>query len=124
MKRLTKQRKTILALLHESNHPLSMEELHQEALKSIPRLSLSTLYRNLKSLIEEKRVQAIKVSSSSVRYEIANSRHMHHFHCRECDRLYNIPLCPSGLEAMTPPGFKVRSHEIVLVGSCQECIAI
>ena len=49
------------------------------------------------------------------------SKHHHHFHCRICDRFYDVEGCPGGLSSMLPEGFELESHELTLLGRCAAC---
>lgn len=51
------------------------------------------------------------------------SRHHHHFHCIECDRVYPIHACPGSMNDLAPPGFEVQHHDLTLRGRCASCVA-
>ncbi len=53
MKRNTVQKTAINDVLNRATLPLSAEELLTKARKAAPKMNLATLYRNLKSLVEE-----------------------------------------------------------------------
>lgn len=121
MKRLTKQRKALLNCLTESPHPLGVEEIHALVAQEIPEVNISTVYRNLKSLTEEHLVHVVTVAGGVNRYEILNKVHYHHFHCRKCDRVFNISFCPQDIALMIPKGFVMLDHHITLNGYCETC---
>lgn len=121
MKRVTRQYRAILEAFQQSMRPLSVQELLTLASQSIPEINLSTVYRNLKRLLEQKRVHAIDVAGSTVRYELANLPHHHHFLCQQCNRLFDILGCPKELLALVPTGFTLVSHSITLHGQCPSC---
>lgn len=121
MKRLTKQREAILRCFSASLHPLSIEEIYQQTLSDIPRINLATVYRNIKMLLEEELISSVILPGETPRYEMANLSHHHHFLCLLCNRLYDIPGCPSGLSSLVPRGFKMVDHSIHLNGYCKKC---
>ena len=86
-----------------------------------PGLGIATVYRTLKSGVEGGWLQPVDLPGEPPRYEPTGKQHHHHFHCRSCDRVYEIEGCPDGLRNLTPPGFALEAHEIVLYGRCADC---
>lgn len=84
---------------------------------------MATVYRTLNSLLEEGFVAAVELPGEPARYEVAGKPHHHHFHCRRCDQVFEVPGCPGNLRSVVPDGFRLESHEVVLYGSCAECAA-
>jgi Fur family transcriptional regulator, ferric uptake regulator len=121
MQRLTRQRVAILKCFSGATRPLSVEEILLFASKDISNINLSTVYRNLKTLIGQGTINPVELPGGDIRYEVIEAQHHHHFLCEKCDRLFNIPGCPAGLAAMVPKGFKLQSHSITLRGTCTDC---
>lgn len=121
MKRKTKQRDAILNLLKKEDRPLSIEEILKGATEEIPDINLSTVYRNLKSLLDEKILSAVALPGNKTRYEVRSQDHRHYFLCDLCDSLFNVFVCPKGLLDMVPRGFSLRGHSITLNGFCDNC---
>ena len=121
MKRMTRQRQTIVDCLKEAKRPLSVEEILFAASKTIPHINLATVYRNLKMLIEDKQIMPVDLAGNSKRYEFVGLAHHHHFLCLKCDRLFDVEGCPKGIHELIPPGFKMVSHNITLHGYCPAC---
>lgn len=121
MKRMTRQRWAILRCFARANSPLSIEEVLKIATEEIPDINLSTVYRNLKVLIEENKIRLVELPGKGVRYEFANNHHHHHFLCGRCDKLFNINGCPKGLDDLIPAGFELHGHSITLNGLCNLC---
>jgi Fur family ferric uptake transcriptional regulator len=86
-------------------------------------LSLATVYRGLKSLVEEGVIAPVALPSEVTRYEVAGHHHHHHFQCLSCQRVYDVHACPGDLGRLAPPGFSVESHDLTLYGRCGECRA-
>ena len=42
---------------------------------------------------------------------------------RDCTRVFEIHGCPGDLRELTPAGFQLESHEVVLYGLCARCAA-
>lgn len=121
MKRLTRQRIAILQCLTSHKRPLSVEEILNFTSQEIPDINLSTIYRNLKALIQESKVTIVELPGGQIRYELLPNRHCHHFLCEACNCLFNIPACPKDLMDMVPEGFELRGHSITLSGFCKTC---
>ena len=121
MERKTRQREAILAALREADRPLGTKELLDLASKHAPGIGIATVYRALKTLTEEGLLAAVDIPGEPPRYEIAGKSHHHHFHCKSCDRVYEVPGCPGQLQSLAPAGFRVEGHEVLLYGSCSAC---
>jgi Fur family transcriptional regulator, ferric uptake regulator len=121
--RQTRQRDAIRAALAAAGRPLSPQELLAAARAATPGLGLATVYRTVKSMLADGTIHAVELPAAPARYELAGKHHHHHFHCRACDRVYELEGCPEGLRHLTPPGFALESHELVLYGRCAGCAA-
>jgi Fur family ferric uptake transcriptional regulator len=121
VKRRTSQREAIRQALVDAGRPLSPLELLQAAKRASPRLGLATVYRNLRHMIDADVVRAVVLPGMADRYEITVPRHHHHFHCRACDRVYEVEGCPGDLRSLAPRGFRVEAHELTLHGLCATC---
>ena len=121
MRRMTKQRMAILKCLSESERPLYVEEILSKASVDIPQINLSTVYRNIKMLVQEEKVALVELPNEKSCYEIADKKHHHYFLCDSCHKVYFINKCPKGLSEMFPQGFNVLGHSITLNGFCLDC---
>jgi Fur family ferric uptake transcriptional regulator len=119
--RSTQQRRAILHTLERGDRPMSPQEVLADAARHAPGLGLATVYRNLRRLLDEGVLRAIELPGAPTRYELAGKGHHHHFHCRACDRVFEVDDCPGRLADLAPQGFAVEAHEIVLYGLCREC---
>ncbi|MEM8882489.1 MAG: transcriptional repressor [Planctomycetota bacterium] len=121
MQRRTRQRDAIQAALREAGRPLSPAEILEAAQATVPSLGEATVYRAIRSLLEEGWLTEVELPGEASRYELADKEHHHHFHCRSCDRVYDLPGCPGSLDDLAPRGFQVEEHEIILYGTCPDC---
>lgn len=122
MERSTKQRTAIQEALKRLDRPLLPQELLAEAQKSVPNLSLATIYRNLKGLVADGLVQVVSLPGQTDRYEI-HKHHHHHFHCSSCHQVTDIDACPGDLGKLMPKGYRLEGHELTLYGLCPSCSA-
>jgi Fur family ferric uptake transcriptional regulator len=124
-KRNTRQKRLIREVIETAGRPLGPTEVQAIALKQLPAISLSTVYRALKSLQEEQVIVAVSLPGAPDRYEtkFRADHHHHHFHCDDCGRVFDIPGCGLRVDSGLPQGFSLTRHEVVLYGSCGQCTA-
>lgn len=122
-RRDTCQQRAIRTVIDEGGRPLSVQEIHELASAETPSLGLRTVYRVLNRLLEDQAIAPVVVPGQPDRYEPAAvaAKHHHHFHCEQCDRVFDVDACPGGLSRMLPRGFKLAGHELLLWGRCAEC---
>lgn len=123
MKRMTRQKKAIYDVLEAAQRPLTPQEVLEKAERQGQQLSIATVYRNLKTLLEEGEIHGVTLPGENLRYELldAAEHHHHHFQCTDCQRVFDVHDCPGGMESMAPPGFRVERHELILYGLCDAC---
>lgn len=124
MERNTRQRTAIRQAIERAGRPLLPAEVLEAAQKEVPGLSLATVYRGLKTLVEEGAIAPVSLPSEVTRYEVAGHHHHHHFQCLSCQRVYDVHACPGDLGRLAPPGFSVESHDLTLYGRCGDCRAL
>ena len=123
MERNTRQRTAIRQAIEAAGRPLLPGEVLELAHQWAPGISQATVYRGLKSLVEDGEITPVTLPSEVTRYEMAGHHHHHHFQCNECQRVFDVHACPGDLSKMAPPGFLVESHDLILYGRCGECLA-
>lgn len=125
--RLTPQRKTILAVLHELGELATAEEIFQHVQKSSSSLDISTVYRTLELLKALQVVTCIQGNDGQYRYELAHHRAPHvHMVCRSCGKVFE-----AAVESLEPfiscawqhHGFEVDVNAFSVAGLCRECCA-
>ena len=121
MERNTRQRTAIRNALAQARRPLLPQEVLQAAQTVAPRLGLATVYRNLKSLVEDGELCTVELPGENPRFEFAGRQHHHHFQCTSCQRVFDVHACPGDLSRLAPPGFTVQDHELTLYGRCSDC---
>jgi Fur family ferric uptake transcriptional regulator len=122
MERNTRQRQIIRQVFAEADRPLGPQEVLQAGQTHAPKLGIATVYRTLKGLIEEGWLVQVALPGEPSRYEIAGKAHHHHFRCRSCDRVFEIAGCLANMKRLTPSGFQLEDHEVVLYGTCDACV--
>jgi len=121
MERDTSQRRAIRETFERQARPLSPQEVLSSAQELTEGLGIATVYRTIKALVDECWLALVELPGQATRYELAGQAHHHHFSCRSCRRVYDIPGCSGHLHAHVPADFEVESHEVVVYGRCGAC---
>lgn len=110
-------------LLRHRTHP-TVEEIYTALNKTIPTLSRTTVYNALKLLTEQGAAIQLTIDEKNVCFDADTSPHAH-FLCRDCGKVYDIPLSSPMLEeqAELPPGFSVDFKALYFRGTCSKCAA-
>ena len=100
---------------------MSPEDVLAAAQDAVPGLGIATVYRSIKTLLEEGWLEIVELPGQAPRYEVAGKDHHHHFHCKGCDRVFELSGCVEGVRKLLPRGFRLTGHEVVLYGYCRPC---
>ncbi len=123
IKRNTIQRQLVMKAIRAlSNHP-TVEEVYKVIVKEYPDISKGTVYRNMKSMVNEGFLSRVSSPSGADRFEETLSKH-YHLNCRRCGALVNVSIdYQSRLDflAANMTNYKVDSHDIVFHGLCPSC---
>ncbi|MEM1355567.1 MAG: transcriptional repressor [Planctomycetota bacterium] len=121
-RRNTSQRRAIRESIELADRPLDANEVRNAASAAVDNLGIATVYRTLKLGVEEGWLRPVELPNAPTRYEKADKAHHHHFECRACHRVYDVPGCPGNLTPLVPEGFALEDHEIILYGLCKDCV--
>lgn len=117
--RSTAQKMAIARVLRErSDHPCA-SEIHRRVRRTIPNISLATVYRNLESMATSGFLTRIS-GAGEFRYDVNTEPH-HHFLCLVCGTLRDVPMDEDALRPYRPgnlPGFRVTGYQLLLYGRC------
>jgi Fur family ferric uptake transcriptional regulator len=117
----TSQRRAIREALERANRPITSTEILEAARAAVPGIGVATVYRAVKALQGEGVLHQVELPGAVTRYELAGKDHHHHFHCRTCQRVFEVEACPGELTHLAPPGFTLEAHEVILYGRCPAC---
>lgn len=118
----TPQRRAIRETIEAGERPLTPHEILDEANLRRKGIGIATVYRNLKSLLDEGWLSEVALPNEAPRYERAGKRHHHHFQCSFCKRVFELESCADAIGRLpAPAGFKVERHELTLFGRCSDC---
>jgi Fur family ferric uptake transcriptional regulator len=125
-KRITPQRRLLLEIVRESRGHLDAGEIYRRARRSDPRISLSTVYRNLNLLKELGLIAEVHLDEEHHHYEAVEDTEHYHLICSGCGRVvefYNPSVGTSLARASEEEDFLIERVQIDLVGLCPECRA-
>lgn len=121
--RRSRQRDTILATLRGTKaHPTALE-LYESVRQEMPRISLGTVYRNLKWLRERGEVLELDYGATFSRFD-GNAAPHYHFTCQGCGRVFDVAGPTTHTlerEVARGTGFRVLSHRLEFYGLCADC---
>lgn len=123
----TKGRRELVELLLAVGRPATMQEL----LERRPKLTQSSLYRNMVDLEGAGVVQKVVGADDRLRFELAEELigHHHHLICTECGNVDDF-VVPSRTErtleaalakALGESGFQATGHRLDILGVCANC---
>ncbi len=121
MERRTRQREAIWEFIRAVNRPVGPQEIHEGAQVHVGRLGIATVYRAIKTLVDEGRIVPVSLPGHPPRYEVAGLRHHHHFFCNDCERVFELDGCDLSGPSTLPTGFSASRHEVTVYGRCAEC---
>jgi Fur family peroxide stress response transcriptional regulator len=119
---MSKQKDSIYKIVASTmTHPTA-DWVYQEARRKMPRISLGTVYRNLKTLTEEGRLLEITTTKGPSRYDANTSQHSH-LRCLECDRLEDLPEKEFQVISHSSKikRYKIFETRVELIGVCPDC---
>jgi len=119
--RRTKQGEAIKNVLVNCPSPLSAVEILARAKQVVPDMGLATVYRHLNRWLREGKLTPVEFPGETCRFETTGKGHHHHFLCRDCGRVFDLPGCVAGLHSFVPAGFVPRQHELTIYGACPTC---
>ncbi len=125
--RNTRQRTIILDILRKNPVHPTAEDIYREARRTLPNISLGTVYRNLNFLRDQGLVREVRShSDTSSRFEAELPPHAH-FHCTECRTVIDIPF-PACLQGVTWEGESgiatVKALDLHVIGACNACVQL
>ena len=123
-KRITTQRKRVLAVLSSAHSHLDAVEIHERARQMDPRLSLATVYRTLAVLKQSGLVRELHLDDERHRYELDSKDRHSHLVCVTCGRVIEVDsasFAEAAQAAGQTHGFAVASTQVELTGLCSDC---
>ncbi|SKA83641.1 Fur family transcriptional regulator, peroxide stress response regulator [Caloramator quimbayensis] len=121
--KLTPQRYAIYKFLKSvKTHP-SAEMIYNELKQDYPTMSLATVYKTLKTLIELNLVQELNVGEDNFRYDANVDIHPHIIclNCGKVDDIENTNFDNLKKDVLSYTDYDVLSYKLYFYGICSEC---
>lgn len=124
--RNTKQRQAILDAIEGHGGHLTADEIYKIVKRRHLRLSLGTVYRNLRVLAEQGSVRELDFGMAVTYFETVKDTH-YHLVCRVCGGIRDVEMeLEHKLQALVEGAsgadeFKVEQHRLDFVGVCKSC---
>ena len=122
-RRMTKQRQIIVEELKKvTSHPTA-DQLYEMVRNRLPKISLSTVYRNLETLSAEGVILKMDSAGTQKRFDGTVANH-YHIRCSRCGRVDDVHMEPiKEVEeiARRRSNYQSVSHIIEFAGICPDC---
>jgi len=122
--KVTNQRTVILDAIRHSPGHVDADEVYRSIHGSLPRVSLSTVYRTLQKFRELGLIDELHFAEEHHHYEMKPAREHYHLVCLGCGRVteFQYPLLAT-LKRSVPEArnFDVTGSEVTLTGYCADC---
>ena len=119
----TKQKEAILRVLRNGNSHPTASWIYDEARKELPRISLATVYRNLKQLRDNGEILQLDVNGNSSRFDSNVSEH-YHFRCEKCGEFLDIDEAVDKellARVVQKTGLRISGYVLEFSGLCSKC---
>ena len=124
MQRYSQKRDSILACLRSTTSHPSAEWIYAQLKPQYPSLSLATVYRNLKQLVESGEIQSMGIVNGQERFDACIAPHVHVV-CTRCGKMADVPNVPLPEELVASvsesTGFTLWQRDLQLSGLCPDC---
>ncbi len=121
MANYSRQREAILNELRgRCDHPTATQ-VYEGVRKTIPNISLGTVYRNLASLVESGEILSVMVGDGHEHFDGDKSFHLH-LHCKCCGAIIDSRVDEDKLKGIASlEGFIPETSVCVVYGLCKNC---
>jgi Fe2+ or Zn2+ uptake regulation protein len=130
--RYTRQRAAVFAYLQSvKSHPTA-EEVYFAVRKSIPKVSLATVYKALEALVDCQLADKLSFAEGPARYDCHSEGH-YHLRCIKTGQIMDLPtdfdpdllakLDPSLAENLRKQGFLVTGYNLEVIGQFENAAA-
>ena len=121
--KLTPQRLAVYKYLISTKEHPSAETIYTALQPTYPTMSLATVYKALKTLVEVNLVNELNVGEGNFRYDGTITPHCH-IQCIECGKvedIENLNLNFLNNEASKVTNFEILSNKVYFYGICSTC---
>ena len=120
---ISKRQQQLLNELKKCSDELSGQELHRQLHQSEKAMGLTTVYRNLQTLVKQGLIRSRHLPNGEVLYAPVE-RDIHHLTCVSCGETTPLKGCPvktMDIPKKTDRKFELLFHTLEYFGICQNC---
>ncbi len=125
VRRPTRQRAAVEALLVDLDDFMSAQNLHARLRAQGQNVGLATVYRTLQAMASDGEVDMLRTAIGEAVYRQCRSgHHHHHLVCRSCGRTVEVegPAVESWADKVSADnGFSDVQHTLEIIGTCSSC---
>jgi Fur family transcriptional regulator, ferric uptake regulator len=121
---MSKSATRVLQTLEQAGGFASAQEVHQLITRQGDRIGLTTIYRALQSLQNDKLVDVLRRDDGEAIYRLCGEAHHHHLVCKKCGRTVEIEggAIEKWAESVAlQHGFRDVGHSAEIFGTCSQC---
>lgn len=121
--KLTPQRLAVYKYLMSTKEHPSAEIIYKALQPDYPTMSLATVYKAVKTLVEVELVQEINVGEGNFRYDgnVHEHAHIQCLSCNKVDDLEDVSFNNLNKTAEDKSDYKVLSNKVFFYGICKQC---
>ncbi len=118
----SRQRESILNYLKNTKEHPTAEKIYADLKEEIPTLSLATVYRNCRKLVEMGELIQLDTDGKTAHFDADTQDHQH-FVCKDCGRVYDMffKLPKTMIDQNSPDGFTADTYKLFFYGVCKKC---
>ena len=122
VKRNTQQRQLIAECVHILKHPTA-DDVWLCVSKKLPNVNKTTIYRNLKRMIEEGELMSFVTGEGAMHFDSTLDRH-YHLYCEKCGEITDTRA--ELFDQMTKTvqdneKFQIEGQKLIFTGICFKC---
>jgi Fur family ferric uptake transcriptional regulator len=121
---MSKSNIKLVAVLERTGGFASAQELHQILRREGDGIGLTTVYRSLQSLVDDKIVDLLRREDGEAIYRLCGENHHHHLVCKSCGDTVEIEGGAIEKWAKTMAeefGYRDVGHTAEIFGICKKC---
>lgn len=121
---MNKSSARVVSTLKRTSGFASAQEVHQLMAREGDGIGLTTIYRALQNLLDEKIVDLLRRDDGEAIYRLCGKDHHHHLVCKSCGQ--TVEITDSPIEKWAPQAagkhsFRDVDHIAELFGICSAC---
>ena len=124
MRIMNKSDLKLIAVLERTGGFASAQELHQILRREGDGIGLTTVYRALQSLVDDKIVDLLRREDGEAIYRLCGDSHHHHLVCKSCGTTIEIQanaIEKWAQQMASDHGFREVGHTAEIFGICKKC---